>query len=253
MHHDQVLANLNLFAVLQNLEELLVLDRETASLAKGWNITIQFSVLNGPSAYVAFKNGVCAVGRGESARSDLKLFFLGHGHLNNMFDGKGAPIPVKGFTKLYFLATKFKKLTDRLEYFLKPTDELLADEEYSRINTVMTLNTAAFAAAELIRHEPVSRAVAKGMPDGKVLLKILPDGPAVHLNFQDGDVSARKEDVERPMAQMIMKNMEVAAGFLNQRIDAFSAIAMEDVAIKGQTFMLDKLSLVLDRIPLYLK
>ncbi len=51
---------------------------------------------------------------------------------------------------------------------------------------------------------------------------------------------------------MYMKNVQVGNDFLNAKIDPFTAIASGDVMIKGQTPMLDYLSLVLDRIPIYL-
>jgi putative sterol carrier protein len=49
-----------------------------------------------------------------------------------------------------------------------------------------------------------------------------------------------------------MKGMKVANDFLNGKMDTFTAIATGDVIIKGQTPMLDSMSLILDRIPMYL-
>lgn len=252
MSHDLVLANLNLHAVLQNLEELCALDPESAARCRDWNVSIQFLVQNGPRARVAFSGGRCTVTPGYPAKSDLLLYFATPGHLNKMFANAAPPVPLKGFSKLYFLATKFGKLTKRLEYFLKPTDELLKDPEYLALNTRMTLNTAAFAAAQIAAFDPVGKKCLLGMGKGTVLMKVLPDGPAAHLVVSDGGVGARKGDVDNPTARMLMKDLGVANAFLNQKMDAFSAIASEDVAIKGQIPLLDNLSLILDRIPLYL-
>ncbi|MBU2488999.1 MAG: SCP2 sterol-binding domain-containing protein, partial [Proteobacteria bacterium] len=169
-----------------------------------------------------------------------------------MFANKANPIPVKGFTRLGFLTKDFTALTKRMEYFLRPTDELLADPQYLKLNTVFTLNTAAFAVRELALGDPLCIPVAKGIPDGIVLLKILPDGPAVNLDVDDGDMDVQKDDVARPAAAMYMKDMKSANLFLNQKMDPFTAIVRGDVSIRGRIPFLDAISLILDRVEGYL-
>ncbi len=250
--HDLVLAHLNLFAVLKNLEELVVRDPESARMTADWNETIQFTVMGGPQAFLSFSGGRCTVGRGAARKSTISLFFLSPRHLNRMFSEKANPIPVKGFLKLPFLAKKFPKLTERLEYFLKPTDALLKDPGYLALNTLFTLHTAAFAAAEMAAGEAFSRASTAGLGSGSVLLKVLPEGPAAHIEFDKGKITAKAGEAEKPAAFMYMKDLAVANAFLNQKMDAFAAIAKGEVAIWGQMPFLDALSRVLDRIPVYL-
>jgi hypothetical protein len=252
MGYDLIKAHLNLFAVMQNLEDLVRVDREMADLTKTWNVSLQFTVKGGPKSYVTFKDGVCTVGRGKCKRPSVKLFFTSAGHLNNMFDGKSNPIPLKGLTRLGFLKNEFPKLTDRLEYYLKPTDELLKDKNFLEINTGFTMNTAAFAARELALLDPIGKLNAGHIHNGAVLMKISDDGPAVHITFENGNIEVIKGDVDKPMACLLFKNVEIANAFLNNRLDIFTAIAGGDVTAKGQTLMLDALSLILDRIPLYL-
>lgn len=252
MEHENIKACLNLYAVLQNLEDLVVYDEEMQAQTASWDISIQFAVLNGPQAAILFRNGSCRVTRGKISQPTVKLFFLSTAHLNKMMDGKGNPIPLKGFTKLPFLAKDFAKLTDKLEHFLKPTDELLQDPGYLAMNTRLTLNTAAYAIREIGNLDRIGKHAASHIQDGVVLMKILPDGPAVHVRFSGGEIEPGKGDVEKPMACMFMKNMQIANDFLNGKMDAFTAIASGDVMIKGQTPMLDALSLILDRVPCYL-
>ena len=247
-----VKAHLNLFAVMQNLEDLVTCDPEMSSLSRNWNLSMQFVVRGGPRSFVDFRNGTCTVGRRKPRKSSVKLFFTSPEHLNSMFDGTGKPIPLKGFTRLGFLTGGFTRLTGKLEYYLKPTDELLKDRAYLELNTRFTLNTAAFAAREIALFDPVGKLNAPHIRNGAVLMSILPDGPSVHMVFADGEITVKKGDVENPMACMFMKDLHVANDFLNGRIDAFTSIAGGDVLIKGQTPMLDALNLILDRIPLYL-
>jgi hypothetical protein len=252
MSRDLTMAHLNLFAVLQNLEDLVRLDPEMAALAKSWRIRIQFLVRGGPVTYVDFSGGTCRVGPEKRGRPDVILFFTSPAHLNKMFEGSGNPIPLRGFTRLGFLTKEFPRLTDRMEYYLKPTDTLLQDPAYLEINTRMTMNTAAFAIRELVAFDPIGRLAGAHICDGAVNMKVLPDGPAVCIDFQGGKITVSKKESDRPMACLFMKNLQVANDFLNGKLDTFTAAASGDVLIKGQTPMLDSMSLILDRIPMYL-
>lgn len=253
MDHDTVLAQLNLWAVLPNLEELVRLDATAANMARNWNICIQFMVLGGPAAFVCFEKGVCRAGAGKHPSPDVRLLFTSCRHLNAMFENKGTPIPLKGFTKLPFLAREFAAITKRMEYFLKPTDAVLKNADEAAVNTVLALHTAARAVAILARTDPPSKAVASGMPDGALMMKILPDGPAVTLISENGMLSMEKGEPEKPAAMLLMKDMATANQLLNQKIDPFTAIALGDVKIRGQIPMIDAVDLLLDRIPHYLK
>ena len=252
MNFELIKANLNLYAVLQNIEDLVKYDREVADIAKDWDISIQFTVKKGPRAYILFKDGQCIFGRGKYKRPKVKLYFLSPAHLNKMMDGKGSPIPLKGFTKLGFLMNDFPKVTEKLEYYLKPTDDLLKDKNYMALNTRFTLNTAAFASKEIAELDDKGKIVSSHMRNGTLCLKILPDGPAVSLDVNNGKFEARKEETEKPMAVLQFKNLKIANDFLNEKCDTFTAIASGDVLIKGQTGMLDSVSLILARIPTYL-
>jgi hypothetical protein len=126
------------------------------------------------------------------------------------------------------------------------------DELFRRLNTSLTLNTAAFAAVELAALDPVCQHIASAIPQGTVLLKILPDGPAVTLIINKDGWVAQKGDIENPGAKMLLKDMDIAGAFLNQKLDIFCAIASGAVAISGNIPMLDNLGLILDRFHLYL-
>ena len=249
---ELIKANLNLYAVLKNLEDLVAYDSEAASLVKNWDVCIQFIVWHGPKAYCEFENGVCTVRRGKHKHPSVVLFFISPKHFNRMMSGKGQPIPLKGLTRLGFLKADFTRVTDRLEYYLKPTDELLTDDSYLELNTRLTLNTAAFAVREIALLDPIGKLAASSVRDGSVNFKILPSGPCVHVDFQGGDIEARKGEAARPMAVMYMKNVRVANDFLNGRTDSFTAIVSGDVMIGGRIPMLESITLILDRIPQYL-
>lgn len=249
--NDLIKASLNLHAVLQNLEDLVQCDPEAAAMSRAFRIAIQFSVYNGPQANVSFADGRCTVRRGKH-RSQVTLFFRNPAHLNQMFDGKANPIPLKGFLKLGFLSNEFTKLTERLTYFLKPTPELLNDPAYLEINTRLSLNTAAFAVSTLAALDPVGKQCAARMGKGVVLIKVLPKGPAVTIDFQENSVQPGKGDTDKPMARLLIKDMPTASRFVNNKLDTFASVVNGDIQIAGRLPMVDNLGFILDRLPLYL-
>lgn len=252
VNEQVVKAHLNLYAVLKNLEDLVSHDPETARLVRNWNISLAFHVRGGPKAYVEFKGGGCNVGKGKGRRASVILFFTSPAHLNRMMEGKANPIPLMGFTKLAFLKKDFKLVTDKLEYYLRPTEALLKDQDYFELNTRLTLSTAAFAVPEIGRYDPIGRLAAGRAGNGTVNIKILNQGPAFHIVFHEGAIQACRREADKPSAHMHMKDWRVANDFLNNKIDPFTAIASGDVIIKGRILLLESLSLILDRIPHYL-
>jgi hypothetical protein len=253
MNDDLIRARLNLFAVLQNLEDLVKLDAQTREMARDWDISIQFTVLNGPAAWLAFKDGACTHGRGRCGSPDIKLFFTSPRHLNRMFDGQATPIPLKGFTRLGFLKNEFTKLTERLTHFLKPEDAVLQDPDYIEINTALLLYTAVYAVRELAALEPTCMKVASRIPGGTLRLEVLPEGPAASMTFGDGEIGIEKNGSTPPMARMAFRDMQAANDVLGGRLDGFQAVACGAVALEGQLPIIDNVNLILDRVESYLE
>lgn len=253
MSEQLVKAYLNLHAVLQNLEELVDYDPEAGQMARDWKVSVQFTVPNGPAAQIAFRNGKCRVFHGFKVASDIHLLFATPAHLNKVMDNKGMPILARGVTKLPFMLKGFPKVTKRLEALLKPSPEALQDPVFLALHTRLLLQTAAFACAVLSRWDQLSKISAGRIPNGVIQLQVGSDGPAVHLKAAKGVLTAAKGQVEKPSACMRMRDIATAQKFLSGAIDPFSAIALGDVEITGQTQMLDALSLILDRVEHYLK
>ncbi len=252
MNYDNILARLNLYAVLPNLEELVKNDSRAAELARSRDICVQFIVRGGPRAHIRFCQGTCQFGQGPPQKTDVSLFFTSCGHLNRMFDGQANPVPLKGFSKIGFLTHEFKQITERLEYFLDSAQGDLQDASYRELNTLLTLHTAARAVTVLLEADPAARSLGAGLPDGSLMMKVLPEGPAVALTFSDGSGVMEKGEAQSPLACMYIKDIPTASDLLNQKLDPFAAIALGDVKIRGLIPMIDTLDLILDRVPYYL-
>jgi len=77
----------------------------------------------GLSSVASPSAGASTIGAEGAKEATVVLGFASCAHLNKMFDGKGNPVPLWGFTKIGFLTGTFTKLTERMAYFLKPTDD----------------------------------------------------------------------------------------------------------------------------------
>lgn len=254
MNQDILKARLNLNAVLRNLELLPELDATAAEIIREWTVAIRFSIRGDLSARLAFRGGACTYQPDASDPADVSLFFWSGAHLNAMFENRANPIPLKGFARLGFLKNEFPRITERLEYYLKPDAEQLNDAEYVRINTTLTLYTAVFAACELARLDPIARLVAQQTPAGVLQMGILPDGPCAHLVYDGhGGVTAVRGAADAPSASITISDFQTANRLFNGQLDGFGAVVLGDVQLKGLIPMIDNSNLILDRIPLYLQ
>lgn len=280
MSYSDVRARLNLLAVLPSLEDVVRDDPEMRALVSAARLTIRFSVAGGPSISVRFAGGVCTVGpdhgppsvaaggpAGEAGPAaagaagpgaaggpgpTVRLVFTSASHLNRMFDGASQPIPLWGFNHLGFLKNEFTELSDRMAYYLTPSEELLEHPGYLAMNTLLTLNTAAFAVPVLLGHDPDCIPLRHGLTQGTVVIKVLPNGPAVSLVCGASGVIPVKGELPHPSALVLLRDLPTASAFLNGKLDTFAAAVTGDVQIWGRIGMVDTLGLVLDRVPKYL-
>ncbi len=253
MQNERVKAHLNLYAVLPNLEELVAFDSEMAQLTNSWDVVIEFTVSGGPRATVAIRAGTCEVERESSRKPNVKLWFRSPQHLNQMFDGKANPVPIKGFTRLGFMSKEFPKLTDRLEHYLRADGELLKDERTFAFVTKCMLYTAVFGLAELAELDRAVADLVAHTPNGTAEFKILPDGPTVHITHENGSFHAAKGPADAPNVQMQFRDLGVCNDLLNGRVDAFAALGRGDVVIKGFLPLADQLNAMLEYLEPYLK
>lgn len=245
-------AKINLFAVLRNIQELCALDAQSKELIKDVKLSVQFIVPEVGEATLSFKNGECKFIPGK-APAGLKLWFLSAEHFNKLIDGeKTIPLFINVF-KVGFLLNTFTKLADRLSYYLKPTDELLKNEEYFKINTYLTAYTAFFALCQIGNSDRKGRANAARIPDGEIQLTIK-EGPSMVIKiYPDHHMEPRMGTTDNPRAVMAFGSLQTANDVLNGKSDIFSNLGSGNFAIKGYLPMLDNMSKLLSQVSFYLK
>ena len=139
--NQTAMAAVNLKAVLRTLEKLPELDPKSKQLLEHVPLTLQFKAANVGSVRLKLGNGKIEFFPGGGP-ADMSLGFPMPNMVNKMFEGKGIPVPLKGFTKLKYLTGTFTEITDRLSYYLRPTPQLLQDPEFARSNSLLTQHVA---------------------------------------------------------------------------------------------------------------
>lgn len=251
MKDARTMANINMYAVLPNLVELLAYDSQAKEKLSGRSITIAFHVKDGPYGRLQLSDQGSNFTR-KKGPANIKLYFKSPTHFNNMIDGKANPIPLKGFTYLKFLTTDFVALTDRLVYYLRPNVEHLQNPNYFKINTYLSAYTAFYALAEIGNQDPIGKLSAKRIPEGNILVSV-ENGPALYIHANHGHLTVTKGYPEKHRSAMSFQSMGTANDMLNGKVDSYTCIASGQLQMKGFIPMLDHMNKLLGQVQQYLK
>lgn len=251
MKNNKTMAYINLFSVLRNIEDLCRLDEYSKELIKDENISISFNIKGGVHAALVFKNGICTfIPNRKKAR--IRLYFTSFDHLNKMIDGESMPIPLSGLFKISFLTKKFMKLSERLEFYLRPEENLLNDPKFMLIHTELLLYTAVNAAAQFANIDPIGQLIAKDIANGEVAVEIN-EGPAVYASVDSSLITIVKGNSNKPRARMDFADTQAAYGLLSGKMDAYTCIASSKLSLSGFIPMLDNINKLLFHITAYLR
>ncbi|MFA6506815.1 MAG: hypothetical protein WCT14_11975 [Treponemataceae bacterium] len=250
MIDQTTLARVNLNAVLRAVEELPAYDEKTREIAEGKRETVQFIVGGMGKARLTVGGGKIEFLSGGGP-SSIILWFPKPESLNAMFAGTGGPIPLKGFTKIGWLKGPFTQLTERLSYYLKPTEKLLADRAYRKANSALSLHVAAYAIAEVGNYDPDGKLNAARMADGGIFVAAR-GGPELTVIAKGKILSTVKGSDPSVRARMVFSDLEAAGALLRGELSAYAAIGAGKISLGGYTPLIDHMNKVLGLVPRYL-
>jgi len=254
MDREQIVARLNLHAVLPVLAKIVRFDQEAQDIVKDWNATIQFSYLGGPTVQLKFNDGACRAYRQPAARADLSFWFPTAGLLNAMFSGKGFTLPlIKGFWNVKLLKG-FIALTKRMEYYLKELDGKELPPELALQVLECKLSVATWASAVLGEFDTKLKPISDHIPPGGVVnLVIKPSGPNFYFKKTTaGSFLASDGLMKDPSAELTFASPEIAFQLVNGTLDAMAATGKGEITIRGLVMMVDDLSAILNHVEDYL-
>lgn len=179
------------------------------------------------------------------------LMFRSVEHLNAVIAGTAQPIPLAGPVGIRFLTRVFTPLTDLLSVYLKPDDERLADAEFRRRSTLLTLEVAARAIAVVGNEDASGRFSAAHMPDGDLDLEI-GDDLRYRLEVKNHRIRLDDELSDPPRAALRFADLDVAGGVISGRDSALACVCDGRLAMRGFIPLVDNTSRILDRVGAYL-
>lgn len=247
MRNEDVLARIHLDAILSNFEILAKDDKNSATIAAGWNGSILFIAgPGGPKTTLDIRNAGITVSSGKVGNPDIVLFFPTKKLLNNMFTGTGVgfPVPLKGILKAKGLMV-FMKLAKRMEEILKGANPPKA------LKTKLLLNTIGKTIAAIANHDPESQAAAKTIKG--VTEMSIRNGYAVNITFTGTTAFARTGKAPDPDLIMEFATEDLFLDLADDKVDVYAAICMEDMALKGDLHMGDVVNTFLDKVGVYLQ
>ena len=247
----QTMAYINLYGVLGGLVALCDALPEARKILGKSACSIGFEIKNGPSATLTFVGGRCIFKEGVE-NCAIKIPFSTCEKFNGMVDGTVTPIPTRGVSKLPFLLGKFKKLTNLLEQYLRPTPEMLEDETFLKQSTAVMFRVIASAVAQIANHDKVGKASASYIVDGAIKLEIGGFAKAA-LIAKDHTLTFSDKVPKNVMSYMQFADVHVARDLFDGKINSVAAVGLGDVRIGGMISQIDNVNRILSRVELYLR
>ncbi|MDR3234525.1 MAG: hypothetical protein LBT46_12845 [Planctomycetaceae bacterium] len=247
-------AGINLHCILRNIEELCRLDEKAAEAVQGRNVSLQFAVKGCDPVTLIFQNGICRYSRLRNERYSLRLYFSSPEKFNRLMNGEKVTPSFNVFGLFYarFLLKNFAVLTERLEYYLKPKDELLLnDRHFFSVSTTLTAYVAFQALAEVGNSDPAGKVIVAGMSSGTVCAEI-GDGPSISLRCESGHLTVTTSKSESPNAVLVFKDMQAAGDILRGKIDTHAAMAQGIFSVWGKIPMVEAVNHLFYQVKRYL-
>jgi len=253
---QKTLAYINMYAILGTLENLCELDEEAQALLAGKSpVSLAFDVKGGPKATLTFSNGRARLEPGASPKANVRLAISSCEKFNKVVSGQATPVPVPGYkfrpAHLSFLLNEFDALTKRLEQHLRASEEDLADPVFFTRSTKLMLYVISVAISQIADYDDIGRFSAGNTIDGEMLMSIKND-IGVTIRVKNNVFATLKKRTETPSCIMEFESLELARALFDGKVSAMSCISNGTIIMGGKIAMLDNVSRILDRVPLYL-
>jgi hypothetical protein len=119
------------------------------------------------------------------------------------------------------------------------------------IKARLLINTVGKAIAVIAAHEPESQKAARGIK-GVTELRIR-QSEAVNITFTGQTATAASGHASNPDLIMEFASRDIFLDLVDDQVDIFAAICLEDVLLQGDLHMGDTVNLLLDRVGVYLQ
>jgi hypothetical protein len=248
---SELQARLHLFGVLPAFYDLLKYSDQAKASLGNQRFRLRIRSQGDLGADLLFSEGRCRFLRNPSGRPTISLRFVSHGQLNRQFSGRGFsfPVPTRGASQIRALRV-FSQLSLQLQNAL--VTPLSGDARHSGLHLRLTFGVALAAACELINHEGFSAHLFTSQPDWSVEFTIGDTDFHAWIGQTCGLAQWGRGAANAPLARLHFKDPKIAQKALGGKLDNLSAVTNGAIRVSGLTPLADRLSLVLERVPIYL-
>ena len=255
---QNLLARLHLHAVLPAMEDLADLVPAARELAANWPFSLRLQLAGGPAAtLVSPGDGTLAVHRHGDVPAKLVLRFFSAAQLNRTFLNQKAlpPLPTGGFWRVAKVGP-FTKLARELDLALQPAPGALDDPAFLERHVRLLFKVLVGAIPVLAEGDPVSRHTLGHTPDGTAQISL----PALDLTawarWRQGRMTSGMGAApggRPPDVAITFTDRATGDAALLGRLDPNAAVGLGKVDVRGLVPLADGLSLVMDRVEVFLK
>lgn len=245
------IARLNLRAVLPTFRDLLEQSEEARDVLGKQRFLLRICCAD-LQIDLLFNKSRCRASYKTHAQPTISLRFLSHQQLNRSFSGDGfaLPIPTRGIHRIGILRT-VTKLSHLLQKYLLDPGEVGSTQRSLHLH--LSLQVALAGAAELIAQEPFSSSLFEGSGDWTAGFIVKGTNYQSWIGRRGKNIYLWRHPPPHPFACLEFSNSEIAYQSLNGATDALSTIHEGKIKVTGKLPLIERLSLVFERVSLYLQ
>lgn len=241
---------MNLEALLTLLQTLVDGDEQARAIVADQRRTLQIELRSGPVVHLEIDRGRIRHGLGPHPRPSVRLEYPTAERLNAGFAGQPViPELRKGLLAIGFLKNQFPALTTRLAYYMRGTGRTSRDPSVMALVTRLHLRAMVAAVPALARHDGSVAAAVQGMPAGRLLIRVAPNGPwGTIVKMPHGPLSYTfEEPVVDALATVEFRDPDSARALLGGAVSFAATLEHGDVVRTGSTAMIERVSEIVTR------
>ncbi len=251
---EMVISRLHLRAVLPLLEDIAAYDQPLQKDTAGWNGVLQLQLPGGePATALVFRKGKLNIFKGDYPGRKVTLTFKNARQLNEVFQGKSNKNPMPNLQAVFHLVKllKIDRVLGRLEYYLKPKDDLLNDKDIFALCVKLSIYALTFGIKEVGEHDPELRITSPYLPNGTLGINVI-GGPSSHITVRNGKFYPGKGAAHKPNATLEICDLKTAWAMIQGELDLFAAVGLGDIKMRGFIPLIDGINPLMDRLSFYL-
>lgn len=152
-----------------------------------------------------------------------------------MMNGEGIPENIVGAEDSGFISI-VQQILERLAHYLIPDEKKLSEDGYFEIMGRMTLQSLFLSIAQACMFDEEAKSIASHLPDGIMKIQIGSEIKIIVKGEKD-KYTGELDDCSNPIGILHFKDLQVAMGFIQGKVNFREAIPLGDMDIRGHVLV----------------